>query len=165
MWQRLGVIPASALILAACGGSDDEGGQPGATIACAPDTMRLKGKIEETQVDRTEPISGSGLTQLGEGHFDSMYVGRDLINDPTRSWLVLDWPAGIAHGERSNASGTLVLPSGEKMAGETLCAGAGTFVGFGDDGMFYFGLRSLATGTDCSAALAGSLDGCWNNPH
>ena len=165
MWRRLSILPALGLALAACGGSDDEtGGQnAGAAVECAPDSMRLKGTIDGTPVDRSEPIQGSGLTQVGAGHFDSMYVGPDLINDPERSWLVLDWPAAVPHDSRSTATGTLVLPAGEPMAGQTLCARDGTFVGFTREGVFYFGLRSLSAGTDCTTPLAGSLDGCWFN--
>jgi hypothetical protein len=165
MWQWLVGMVACTLALAGCDGtgSEGDGTQAGSLVDCAADSMHLKGEIEGTAVDRTEGISGGGLTQVGEGHFDSMYVGRELIDDPERSWVVLYWPSGIEYGAESNARGTLMLPGSEPHGADALCAGEGTFVGFDDAGVFYFGLRSLSAGDACDAPIAGSVDGCWYN--
>lgn len=164
--RRLGGIWTLTLALTACAGSDTkDDGQGGAALSCTANTMRLKGQIDGTAVDRTESVSGSGLTQLGAGHFDSLYVGRNLINDPERSWVVLDWPSAVANGARSTATGTLTLPATEPRGNQALCAREGTFVGFNDDGTFYFGLRSIAAGSACDVPVAGNIDGCWNSAH
>jgi len=153
-----------ACALVACGGSDGEasGGAGGiGADKCAPGEFRLEGGVEGTSVDRVEPTAGSGFAQGSPGSFDSSFGG--MPRDPNRSALHLEWDRVLAYGERAPARGTLVLAEGLPRAGEQLCVGSGSSIGFSERGQLHFTLQALAAAADCSEPVVGTLAGCWES--
>lgn len=157
IFARFSLVLVLASASLACGSSDgdESDGGTGVRVQCQAGEFRLEGTVDGAAVVRSEPTSGSGLSQLNGGEFSSNWNDAD----EGRTRLELTWERALAHGHEGAASGTLALPSGEARAGEALCVGG--VVGFDDEGAFYFGLDTLAGGASCEQALDGRLDGCW----
>lgn len=155
------VCGAAAVV--GCGGNTTAPGGPGTSnvVQCSKDQFRLVGSLDGVAVDDQEQASG-GMTQFNGGSLDTVMGTPDdgAGAGPTEAHLT--WTTGLVFGESGPATGTIDLAGGLPHAGETLCVGSGTIVGFTSDGDFYFSLRDLHTGTNCETVVTGQLDGCWD---
>jgi hypothetical protein len=70
----------------------------------------------------------------------------------------------VADGSTAAATGDVVMPNMGPLAGEKLCAGAGTQIRMPNQGEaadFQFIIRGLMGGTSCMEARSGELRGCY----
>ena len=156
--HRLVALSLLGLSVTSCGGGNAGPGSGGGAASCVPGKLTLVGDLESQPVD-AEIDYASAIFQQGGGSksYDLGYVD---------GMLHLEWTALIAYGQSTAAKGTVVMPTGQPHAGQTICAGSGSikYVAVGDGGFAnnnIFTLRSLSSGPVCPGApLAGSIDGC-----
>ncbi|HEU5072676.1 MAG TPA: hypothetical protein VFU02_00850 [Polyangiaceae bacterium] len=181
-------VVAAVTCLTACGGdgsgdADSGAGTDGtsevttstgdgsqtAFLACATDTrFHLLGEVDGHAVDIGEAPSTGGLSQQSNPpgpHF--RIPSATAEDDPQRIVVYLTWEEAVASGEVTPVRGWVRFPSDAPLAGQTICAGAGSemTIPTRDDedaiGDFQFHLVELSGGADCAEPLAGELEGCW----
>lgn len=146
---------ALAISLGACN-SDDEG-----FISCEPGQVRVQGEVDGVRLDRAEEVTHGGFGQAEDGgEFGSASFDPSL--DPQHVALHLIWNEGINNDEVTSARGSITLPVGSALPGETLCAANGSKVVIRTGGEFQYVLDSLASGSNCETPRKGKLAGCWN---
>lgn len=156
----LALLPLTVLL--GCSDSDPSSG----FIACNPGQMRVEGDIDGTAVSLSQSTAGSGFGQSNDG---GGFWMSDLVPDPTRLDLTIDWSPSIVDGATANVtSATVVMPTqpaSVAFAGQTFCAGAGSQIRIPRKSEnvadLQFNLTSLSGGTGCGEARAGTLRGCW----
>jgi hypothetical protein len=145
-----------------CGDSGTERFLPplegGGNLACADGEFRLVGTIGSQSIDHKDSSGGGGWVRINPANFDTQY--SSLAEDPTRARLSLEWTDDIMK-DTFNATGTLLMGTGNVLAGQSFCLGAGTMVNFATEDVLEFKLESLTAGAGCTEAVSGSLIGCF----
>lgn len=156
----LAFLPSTLML--GCSGSDPSAG----FIACSPGQMHVEGDIDGTAVNITQSPQGSGFGQSNDG--GSFWVS-ELVPDPTRMDLAIDWSPSIIDGATANVTSAKVVmptqPATVAFGGQTFCAGAGSQIRIPKRSEnvadLQFNLTSLSGGTGCAEARTGTLRGCW----
>ena len=125
--------------------------------------LTLVGDLDGQRVALETGVSSQTFLQEATANwFEVQYSGGTIH---------LEWPQPIGFGEPAAATGTTIMAPGTPLAGDTVCAGAGSSIGYlradtSDAASFapnYYGfkLRALSLGPPCPGApITGSLDGC-----
>jgi hypothetical protein len=169
------LVSAAFLCVVACSGTESgsNGSNPASSDlpSCAgasQSLLKIEGDLEAAPVHVDQSPAGGGFSQLATGQFDTPLSvtinGMPVPPAPGETEVHLQWQQTIPDGSSTAASGTVVLPSGDPRAGETVCAGQGSEVVMPLSGDFMqFDLQNLRLGAACDQALGGRLRGCWSS--
>ncbi|HMJ10476.1 MAG TPA: hypothetical protein VK524_03665 [Polyangiaceae bacterium] len=147
-----------------CSDSDDNHGSAFEIVACEAGQFRLVGTVDGQAVNISEVASG-GFAQGNTAVFDQNRAFGGVDPNPENTKVHLEWSGGLADGNSTGVSGTVMLPAGQPRSGETLCPSGDSRVGFSEDGRFGFALTSLTGGTDCSESVPGTLQAAGAPEH
>ncbi len=154
----LTALAAVALAGAACDGlSETTVSEP--LINCAAGTMRIEGSLDGTSVSISQTSATGSWAQTDGGDFASQNNTANF--DPSLADVEVHCQNGIVVGASTNATGTIVMPSGGPYEGETFCAGQGTLVRSAADGELQWVFKHITGGSSCAVPVAGELRGCF----
>jgi hypothetical protein len=124
---------------------------------CSADSLTLSGTLEGASVSLT-------YTGLSSYLFDDAAGGQPgslLVDFGTGGKLSLTWTMPIANGASTAAYGTLVLPAGAPLAGQSFCISAATVTLLStSQESLSFTLSTLVSGVCAGDSVAGTIHGC-----
>jgi hypothetical protein len=153
--MRTTTLPAALALLASsilgCQGSSG-------TSTCAANTVELTGTLEGATVSGqyTAPSSYSFMNVL-EGKPGSVTFGFG-----TGERLALTFYELVLDDASTAASGSLTMPTGGALGGQTFCVSAATVTprSTNEGGGVSFELSTLVNGPCARVSVAGTLEGC-----
>jgi hypothetical protein len=152
-------------MLAGCSGSSEPPPASSAEfLTCDPGTVKVTGTLQGNPVDITQSSAGGGFSQLNGGDYCTQC--NRPSPDPTLIDVQLQWMGLVADGSTASATGQVVMPTTGPLAGEKLCAGAGTLIRMpnqGEAATFQYIIRGLMGAAGCTEARSGELRGCYHS--
>jgi len=131
--------------------------------------IRFTGEVNNQTIDLEAHPRTGGFTQNGAPPGSKFNSPNPVDDEPAGLFVTLKWQGVIADGQKMATQGSVRMPQGAPLAGQTLCVGTGSTIYFvpkseqntAGDLQFYF--AGLSTGADCNEPLEGELYGCWAN--
>jgi hypothetical protein len=151
-------------LLAACGSSSEDPGSASEFLTCDKGTVKVTGTLQGSPVDISQSASGGGFSQLNGGQYCTQCSLP--TRDATLVEVNLQWMGLVPNGGMADATGDVTMPTGAPLAGEKLCAGAGTRIRMAtkdEAATFQYIIRGLMGGAGCMEARTGELRGCYHS--
>jgi hypothetical protein len=165
-WSAVSLLIVSWTPGCSGGDSGPSGAAAGEFITCDANTVKVTGTLGGEKVDIAQPAAGGGFSQFNGGQYCTQC--NSLGKDPALIDVALRWMGLVANGSTADATGEIVMPSAGPLAGQKLCAGAGTRIRMANDGemaTLQFVVRGIQGGAACADAVSGELHGCYYSPH
>jgi hypothetical protein len=152
--MRARTLPLTLAVLASSGlGCQSSSG----STTCGANTVELSGTLEGATIStQGTPSDYSFINALG-GQPGSVSFGFGAGGKLTLTWTEL-----VADDESTAASGTLRMPTGGALSGQTFCVSAATVTprSMSEGDGVSFALSTLVSGACAGVSVAGSIDGC-----